>query len=188
MIRDTEALAKLPEDEQNACTQLWADVAALLQKASAPPSLDVLLTQLPEARKALPGDSPQLAGLLAQIGLGLMAQKKWTEAEPHLRECLAIREKTQPVEWSTFNTRSTLGGSLRGQQKYAEAEPLVLSGYERLKAREATIPEQGKVRLHEALDRLIELYTVTDKPDEVQKWQAERAKYPPAGAAATENK
>lgn len=32
-IRDTEALAKLPEDEQNACTQLWVDVAALLRRA-----------------------------------------------------------------------------------------------------------------------------------------------------------
>jgi len=27
------ALAKLPEQEQKACTQLWADVAALLEKA-----------------------------------------------------------------------------------------------------------------------------------------------------------
>ena len=57
-----------------------------------------------------------------------------------------------------------------------------------MKAREAMIPEQGKVRLPEALDRLIELYTTTDQPDEVQKWQAERAKYPPPAAAATEEK
>ena len=105
-IRDAAALAKLPADEQKAFTQLWADVAALLKKANAPPSLASLLQQLPEARKALPKDSPQLAGLLAQIGLGLLEQKKWTEAEPLLRECLAIREKTQPDEWTTFNTRS----------------------------------------------------------------------------------
>ena len=106
-IRDAAALAKLPADEQKACTQLWADVAALLKKANAPPSLASLMQQLPEARKALPKESPQLAGLLAQIGLGLLEQKKWTEAEPLLRECLAIREKTQPDVWSTFNTKST---------------------------------------------------------------------------------
>ncbi len=35
-IRDAAALAKLAADEQKACTQLWADVAALLKKASAP--------------------------------------------------------------------------------------------------------------------------------------------------------
>ncbi len=33
-IRDAPALANLPADEQNAFTQLWADVAALLKKAA----------------------------------------------------------------------------------------------------------------------------------------------------------
>jgi hypothetical protein len=30
----------------------------------------------------------------------------------------------------------------------------------------------------EALDRLIELYTSASKPDEVKRWQAERASFP----------
>ena len=141
---------------------------------------DLLQEQLAEARKSLPKDSPELAGLLAQIGLSLLQQKKWTEAEPLLRECLAIREKTQPDVWSTFNTKSLLGGALLGQKKYAEAEPLLLKGYEGMKQREKTIPPQASTRLPEALDRLIELYTATNKPDEVKKWQAERAKYPAA--------
>jgi hypothetical protein len=48
-----------------------------------------------------------------------------------------------------------------------------------MKAREKTIPTQGATNIPEALDRLIELYTATNKPEEVKKWQAERAKYPP---------
>src|SRR5262249_1016206 len=135
-IRDEVALAKLPGEEQKAFTQLWAGVAALLKKSS-PPGLASLVEQLPEARKALPKDSPQLAVLLAQIGQDLLVQKKWIEAEAILRECLAIRERSQPDEWTTFNTRSQLGGSLLGQKKYAEAEPLIVSGYEGMKAREA---------------------------------------------------
>src|SRR5437868_2045826 len=82
---------------------------------------NVLQEQLAEARKALPKDSPELAGLLAQIGMGLLEHKKWAEAEPLLRECLAIRVQTQPDVWSTFNTQSMLGGALLGQKKYAEA-------------------------------------------------------------------
>jgi predicted ribosomally synthesized peptide with SipW-like signal peptide len=35
-VRDEMALAKLPADDQKACTQLWADVAALLKKAETP--------------------------------------------------------------------------------------------------------------------------------------------------------
>ena len=90
----------------------------------------LILEDLPRARKALPKDSPQLAGMLAQMSLRLSEQKKWAVAEPLLRECLAIRERTQPDVWSTFNTKSTLGGSLLGQKKYSDAEPLLLTGYQ----------------------------------------------------------
>jgi eukaryotic-like serine/threonine-protein kinase len=148
-------------------------VAALLKKANAPPSLASLRTQLPEARKALREESPQLAGLLAQIGLGLQQEKKWTESEPLLRECLAIREQTQPDVWSTFNTKSTLGGALLRRKKYADAEPLLLTGYEGMKQREKTIPEQGKIRLPEAVARLVQLYEATGKTDEAAKWRKE---------------
>ena len=44
--------------------------------------------------------------------------------------------------------------------------------------RGGTIEEGGEAEVAEALDRLIELYTATNKPDEVKKWRAERAKYP----------
>jgi WD40 repeat protein/serine/threonine protein kinase/tetratricopeptide (TPR) repeat protein len=139
---------------------------------------DVLQEQVTEARTALPPDSPDLAGMLALLGQNLLEQKKWDEAEPIIREALTIREKSRPDAWTTFNSRSQLGGALLGQTKYAEAEPLLLKGYEGMKQREQMIPPEGKPRIPEALDRLIDLYTATDKPDEVKKWRAERAKYP----------
>ena len=46
-----------------------------------------------------------------------------------------------------------------------------------MKQREKTIPPQGKIHIPDALERLIELSTATNKPDDVKKWQAERAKY-----------
>jgi hypothetical protein len=42
-IRDSAALAKLPEDEQKAFNQLWADVAVLLKKAEGKPPEVALL-------------------------------------------------------------------------------------------------------------------------------------------------
>ncbi len=85
-----------------------------------------------------------------------------------------------PDDWRTFNTRRMLGSALLGQKKYADAEPLLLKGYEGMKEREKSIPKSGgaEKRIPEALDALIELYTATNKPEEVKKWQAERAKYP----------
>ena len=55
-----------------------------------------------------------------------------------------IREKFQPDVWTTFNTKSLLGGAQLGQKKYADAEPLLLAGYDGMKQREKTIPPQGK--------------------------------------------
>lgn len=104
---------------------------------------------------------------------------EFTEAEPLLRECLTSREKTQPDAWTTFPTRSMFGWALLGQKKYAEAEPLLLKGYESMEACEKTIPQNGggELRISEAIGRLIELYTATEESDEVAKWMAQRAKH-----------
>jgi hypothetical protein len=143
---------------------------------------------LVDAREHLPKDSPQLAGDLASLGLALLQVKAFPDAEPLLRECLAIRAKVQPDAWTTFSTHSLLGGALLGQKKYADAEPLLLAGYEGMKQREKAIPPQGRIRLPEALDRLVELYTATDKPEEAAKWRAERAKYPDSAPPPPERK
>ena len=66
-----------------------------------------------------------------------------------------------------------LGAALLGQKKYADAEPLLLSGYQGMKKQEAKIPPQGKVRLTEALERLVQLYEATNKKDDAAKWRKE---------------
>jgi len=139
----------------------------------------MLVTEfLADARTGLPKDSPQLARVFVQFALILLDVNEYADAAPILRECLAIREKQQPDAWTTFNTKSLLGEALLGQKKYADAETLLLTGYEGMKQREKTIPPLGKDRPPKALNRLVELYTAMNKPEEVKKWQAERAKYP----------
>jgi len=64
-----------------------------------------------------------------------------------------------------------LGGSLLGQKKYAEAEPLLLSGYEGLKQREDKIPAAGSMRPQQALQRLVQLYEETNRPDQAAQWK-----------------
>ena len=119
--------------------------------------------------------SGRTAGFLAPLGLCLIQQGKWTEAEPMLREALAIREKSQPDDWTTFNTRSLLGGSMLGQ-RICKAEPLIVSGYEDMKAREAKIPPPGKPRLTDAAERTVKLYEDWGKKDDAANWRAKVAK------------
>ena len=104
-------------------------------------------------------------GALAVLANALLHEGKFAEAEGPAQECLTIREIQIPDDWRTFNARSMLGGSLLGQKRYVEAEPLLLAGYEGMKQRETNIPPEGKVRLNETLQRLAQLYDETGRPE-----------------------
>jgi tetratricopeptide (TPR) repeat protein len=131
---------------------------------------------LADARKTFPKDSSQLAGTLAQSGDTLLQVHAYADAEPLLRECLALREKTEPDAWTTFNAQSMLGRALLGQEKYAEAEPLVVAGYEGLKAHEAGIPPLATSRLPEAAERVVKLYDAWGKKEKAAEWRAKLAR------------
>ena len=68
-----------------------------------------------------------------------------------------------PDDWLTFNARSMLGGSLLGQKKFSEAEPLLLAGYEGMKQRKEKSPAISTSRLDDARTRLIQLYQETNR-------------------------
>jgi len=131
-----------------------------------------LLRELLEVGRRKDGPkSVELAGALASLGLNLLKQQKYADADSLLREGLKIREQKEPDDWRTFNTKSLLGASLLGQKKYAEAEPLLLSGYEGMKQREEKIPPKHKIRLTEALVRLVQLYDAWGEKDKADEWR-----------------
>ena len=172
--------AKLGPDHPNTLTTMNNLGKAYCDAKQGEKAAPLLTVFVAAQRKRSKPDDPGFTGLLAQVSLELLKCEQFATAEDMLRECLTIREKTQPDDWTTFDTQSMLGGAILGQKKYADAEPLLLKGYEGMKAREKTIPQSGggELRIPEALDRLIELYTATKKPDEVKKYKELRAKYP----------
>jgi non-specific serine/threonine protein kinase/serine/threonine-protein kinase len=124
-------------------------------------------------KREKPGSLP-LGSALTTLGRNLLMQGKGSEAEPLLREALAIREKAMPDAWLRFLTMSLLGGALLDQGKYPEAEPLVVAGYEGIKAREAKIPASTKsLILPGSAERVVRLYEAWGKPDQARSW-AER--------------
>jgi tetratricopeptide (TPR) repeat protein/predicted Ser/Thr protein kinase len=148
-------------------------LASVLQQAGKLAEAEALYQNQVVAMLArLPGDDLRVASALAGLSSTLLAEGKFTEAEEVARRCLAIRERKLPDDWVTFNTRSVLGGTLLGQQKYAEAEPLLLSGYEGMKQREARVRGgNGEPRLREALQRLVQLYKATNRPEQAADWE-----------------
>ena len=151
------------------------NLAGTLLRTRQPERAVLLFKQFIRAHRQKLTPTPGFSGILASVSLDLLQFQQYAEAERYLRECLAIRENAQPNDWSTFNTKSMLGGSLLGQKKYADSEPLLIAGYEGMRQREADIPAQGKIRLTEAIQRLVDLYDATDQKDKATAWRAKLA-------------
>jgi tetratricopeptide (TPR) repeat protein len=137
-----------------------------------------------QARKDFKPNTSELGSILASSGSGLLALKRYADAEPLLRECLTIREKLAPDAWTTANAKSMLGGALLGQQKYAEAETLLVAGYKGLKKTEATLPANARQNLLKSLERLVQLYEALDKKEEAARWKREQESWKASAESA----
>jgi non-specific serine/threonine protein kinase/serine/threonine-protein kinase len=127
-----------------------------------------------QARKGGQSNLQRVAYLLNRLGLNLLRQRKGVEAEPNLREALDFYEANAPSDWKAFEMKALLGGALLIQAKYAEAEPLLRSGYQGMKERAARAPAVDRGRMREALDWLIELAEAEGDDEAAAKWRAER--------------
>ncbi len=162
----------------------WALLDAYVKAVQPAEAANLVQELLVEVRKTAPDGSQKLATELARYGTRLIQATAFSDAEPLLRECLTIRQKQLSSSWSLFDTKTMLGAALAGQRKFGDAEPLLIGGYEGLKRREGKIPPASKARLTEALERLVDLYTAWEKPDEAAKWRKQLEQHKAAQTAA----
>ncbi len=139
-----------------------SDLAATHRHAGRLKEAEDLYQQvLEQQRQRKPGDAPALAAATTDLGDLWLQSGKCTEAESLLRDCLEQCRKQQPEHWLRFNAESLLGGALLQQKKFAEAGPLLRSGYEGLNARASTLPERARPHLREASERLAQFNQAT---------------------------
>jgi serine/threonine-protein kinase len=108
----------------------------LLERGDASRAESYFRRALTIQRAALPPESERTAATLVGLGRVLLADNKPNEAERLLREALAIREKKLVAShWQLAEARSVLGACLSLGGRFAEAEPLLLAGYDTLRTR-----------------------------------------------------
>ena len=93
-----------------------------------------------------------------------------------------IRQKVQPDGWATYETMSILGEALTDQGKFADAEPLLTSGFEGMKLHQGEIPARESGRLNKAGQRLVKLYEAWGQKDKALKWRQQITAPPPKTA------
>jgi serine/threonine protein kinase/tetratricopeptide (TPR) repeat protein len=113
------------------------------------------------------GERNEMALLLGLMALNLLLQERYDDAEPFAREAVAMNRTAhnQFPYWV-----SVLGAVLLGQKKYAEAEPILLKGYEGAK-KQAEVHLVMKKRTAEVGGWIVRLYEATDQPEKARAWR-----------------
>jgi tetratricopeptide (TPR) repeat protein len=116
------------------------------------------------------GSRTQQSNARGWLALNLHLQQRHTQAEALIRETLAFHQKEFRDSPRTFYWESVLGAILLGQQRYAEAELLILQGYEGIKKREKTHYFE-EIELIEAGDRVVRFYEATNQSEKARAWR-----------------
>lgn len=140
-----------------------------------------------KVRAALPAGSVELVQDLSRVCTALVQCGEWAEAEPLLREVLAVREAKMPGAWQIEFTRSQLGVVQLGLGRYVDAEALLVAGAEGILARQQTIPSAARFRVREVVQRVVDFYARADVPlaeavrvEKAAIWKVRLSELPPA--------
>jgi hypothetical protein len=83
----------------------------------------------------------------------------------------AYCDRHRPDDWQRFRATSLLGASLAGQNKYAEAEPLLLDGYQGMAVRKDRMGVPDWFHLDRAREWIVQLYEAWGKPAKAAEWK-----------------
>jgi tetratricopeptide (TPR) repeat protein len=167
---------------------------ATSEKASGPNHPDTLLTMNnlagvlldcgdasaaePLSRGAMEGDRrvlgtkhPQTIGATVTLAAALLDLTRIAEAESLAREAVTIQAEVAPrAQWSAAFGRSVLGACLAYQRRDADAEPLLIAGYEGICA----IKSAPRHHARKALERIIAFYEARGRVSQADCWRAKR--------------
>jgi eukaryotic-like serine/threonine-protein kinase len=123
-------------------------------------------------RRLLGNRHPQTLNSLVWLGRAQLPLGKYGPAEASFREAMNGYQKAGPAAWERFHAQSLLGESLAAERKYAEAEPLLVSGYEGLRERRDKLPAMSRREVESAAEQIVRLYEDWHKADKAQEWRA----------------
>ena len=155
-----------PVDERPSPTPAWP--AARSQRAR-------LLYEeaLSRGKAAMGAEDPDVLTFMNNLGRAYLASEP-AMAEPVLREALSAWMRKARDDWHTYEAASLMGGYLLIRKNYAGAEPYLIQGYEGLKDREASIPDDIPTADRRGPRRIIALYDAWGKPEKAEEWRRKR--------------
>jgi len=167
-----EARRRLLGPEHPNTLSTLSDIASMYQRQGKYAIAETYDVQTVAGRSHASGkEDPDTLAAEADLALDYQSQGKFAESERLAREVMEIEQKSQPDDWQRFRAESLLGASLAGQKKYAEAEPLLMEGYQGMVARKGRIALPDWYHLDRARGWIVELYEARGKPEKVARWK-----------------
>ncbi|HXJ55159.1 MAG TPA: tetratricopeptide repeat-containing protein [Verrucomicrobiae bacterium] len=168
-----EIRRKVYGEDHPVVAQSLKNLALVLRRERKWPEAEPVLRQAVElSRKQSDHETRETSDLLADLAVVLIKSYKFTEAELAARECFTIRSELTPDSSGTFVAQSMVGTSLLGQNRFTEAEPLLVQACEGLTRLQGQKPSSyGKWLVNEAGERIVQLYESWGKPTEAAEWR-----------------
>lgn len=137
---------------------------------------EFLETAIATQQRSLGAENAKTAASPQELDLARLSvlSGKFVDAERLAREAFAIYQRDHPDDSDRFLAESTLGASLAGQKKYAEAEPLLTEGYAGMLARKDRIALPYQYQLDRAHQWLIQMYVAWGKPEKASEWRKKK--------------
>ena len=105
------------------------------------------------------------------LALAYLSQGKFAESGPLAREAVEFDRKKRSDDWQRFRAESLLGASLAGEKKYADAEPLLVEGYQGMAARKDLMGVPVRYHLGRAREWTVRLYEAWGKWTKAAEWR-----------------
>ncbi len=141
---------------------------------------EALFRDVRDARgRALGNNNPSTLYSAVLLGLVQLQEQKYQEAENTLRPALDGYQAARLDTWQRFHGESVLGAALAMQKRFAEAEPLLLSGYEGMKHARGAMPVEDRPLLTDAREAIARLYEDWGKSAKAAEWRELQKEAPP---------
>ncbi len=177
MTKALEAQRRRLGDQHPATLENKYDLGMLRQNEGKLAEADALFSSvLDSRRKALGVEHPDTVEAMTALAETQVKEAKYIDAEPLLRDALADYEKADADSWQRFQAQSLLGASLAGQGKFAEAEPMLIGGYQGMNGQISSIPFEVRAEIGETSRRIAQLYDSWGRAEKAAEWRATMAK------------
>jgi hypothetical protein len=130
---------------------------------------------LARRRRVLGAEHPDTIVTMTDQAMTYASERKFVQGEQLAREARDRSRKIEPESWRRYYAESLLGENLAGLKRYAEAEPLLLEGYNGMMAHADQIIAPQHFVVERASAWVPQLYDAWGKPERAAAWRRQAA-------------